>query len=116
MPAVKPPNDAAGPSVSDSVAGTLPPTVPVGGAVSAKSVWLTSKHTLPSASTLTRAFAATTLGMITSAERSFRVEADGACGGGAPVWVASGRFALGTLTGGTSVPAASHVMRAGAVA
>src|SRR3954452_7197266 len=116
MPAVKPPNDAAGPSVSDSVAGTLPPTVPVGGAVSAKSVWLTSKNTLPTASTFTRAFGATTLGMMTSAEPSFAVEPVSTYGHVAPLSVDSEILTLATLTGGTSVPATSHVMRAGAVA
>src|SRR3954471_3371122 len=100
MPAVKPPNDAAGPSVSDSVAGTVPPIVPVGGAVSAKSVWLTSKNTLPTASTLTRAFGATTFGMITSAEPSLGVESESAYGHVAPPSVDSEIFTLATLIGG----------------
>src|SRR3954454_12409912 len=100
MPAVNPPNVAGAPSVSDSVAGTLPPTVPVGGAVSAKSVWLTSKNTLPSASTLTRAFGATTLGMITSAEPSFAVEPATTYGHVAPPSVDSEILTVATLMGG----------------
>src|SRR5689334_19028062 len=59
-PGVNAPNEAGAPSVRLSVAGTVPPTGAVGASTSLMSAWLTSKNTLPIASTLIRALAALT--------------------------------------------------------
>ncbi len=61
-PGVNAPKLAGAPSVSDSVAATVPPAPPVGATVDVRSASETSKNTLPIASTLTRAPVAATFG------------------------------------------------------
>ena len=88
------------PSVSESVAGTVPPTVVVGAAAIAKSAWLTSKKTLPTASILKRAFAAVTFGMTNCCEPSFGVESAIMIGNVWPPSSDSVIFTFAALTGG----------------
>src|SRR3954447_7163570 len=109
-PGVNAPKLPGVPSVSDSVAGTVPPTGCVGAAVMAKSAWLTSKKMLPTASTLMRALSAVTCGKVISCEPSLGVEAARTVGKVCPPSVDRLILTLATLIGTTSVPATSHVI------
>src|SRR3954454_10237406 len=102
-------NVAGAPSESDSVAGTLPPTVVVGAGTMANDWWEMSKNTLPTASTLKRAADAVTFGSTTRAEPVFGAAAASTYGYVVPPSVDRLIFTCDTLTGAWSVPATSHV-------
>ena len=70
----------------------------------------TSKKTLPTASTFTRAVVVGTFGIVTASEPSFAVLAASTCGYVTPPSVETLIFTFGALVGGMSVLALSHVI------
>ena len=79
------------------------------GSVTVKSALETSKKTLPTASTLTRACVVATFGSVTACEPSFGVLAASTIGYVWPPSVESEIFTFAVLTGGGSVPATFQV-------
>src|ERR1700749_3148258 len=98
------PNVAGAPSVSARVAGTVPPTVPVGAGTMANDWCEMSKNTLPTASTLKRAADAVTFGSTTRAEPVFGTAPASTYGYVMPPSVDRLIFTCDALTGGWSAP------------